>query len=235
MTVSNELLRAFGNEAKPLKSSAVTVSVDVRPSELVTKLSRVILEELIRLANHGLLDVVNEVGEEGILKYLKTLLYLRVLHVNGELKGKMSAYNKVTNYLVVPTFFYQLIFEIGEVRDDDYNIVFKPAYSISSEDLLALDELTSISDFLRRFPTLSVVTGMPNDKSGSLEFMAMQHVAHEVTSYRKDHPVYGFLAAFFEQQEFNEVTGTLHRIHYGSMEDYSLMMTTIMSRLTGGS
>lgn len=234
MTVSDKLLTAFGNEAQPLKSSAVTVTVDVRPSDLVTKLSRVIFEELIRLANSGMLDVVNEVGEEGILKYLKTLLYLRVLHVNGELKGQMSVYNKVTNYLVVPTFFYQILIEIGEARDDDYNIVFKPAYSIDSKDLLALDELTSISDFLRRFPTLSVVNGMPNDKSGSLEFMAMQHVAHEVTSYRKDHPVYGFLAAFFEQQEFNEVTGSLHRIHYGSMEDYSLMMTTIMSRLTGG-
>lgn len=234
MTVSNQLLKAFDNGAQPLKSSAVTVTVDVRPSELVTKLSRVLIEELIRLANHGMLDVVNEIGEEGILKYLKTLLYLRVLHVNGELKGTMSVYKKATNYLVVPTFFYQLLIEIGEVRDDDYNIVFKPAYSIDSSDLLALDELNSMSDFLRRFPTLSVVTGMPNDKSGSLEFMAMQHVSHEVTSYRKDHPVYGFLAAFFEQQEFNEVTGALHRIHYGSMEDYSLMMTTIMSRLSGG-
>lgn len=234
MTVSDKLLKAFDNEAQPLKSSAVTVTVDVQPSDLVSKLAQVISEELIRLANHGMLDVVNEIGTEGILKYLKTLLYLRVLHVNGELRGSMSSYSKSTNYLVVPTFFYQLLIEIGEVRDDDFNIVFKPAYSIESSDLLALDELMSISDFLRRFPTLSVVSGMPNDKSGSLEFMAMQHVSHEVTSYRKDHPVYGFLAAFFEQQQFNEVTGTLHRIHYGSMEDYSLMMTTIMSRLTGG-
>lgn len=233
--LSNSLMESVATQFSTSKSSAVVVTTDVTPSPLVEKFAELTLQELERNASTALLRELDQLAEDSILKYYKTLIYLRVLNVNGGLHGKMSVYRSVYRTLMVPTFLYQMLVSIGVSRDEDYNIIFKPAYSIDANDLLALEELVNISELLIRFEYLAQVPGLPKDETGELAFMAMHHVNGVVTSYRKDHPVYGFLASFFAQQEFNEVTGMMHRITYGNTSDYELMMATLLRKyLMGG-
>lgn len=235
MPLSNNILGLLDqNESKPVKASNVVVNVDVSPSSLVRKLSKIVFDEMIRLSETTAVSEVESLGSEGILKYLKTLVYLRVNRVNGSLKGALSKYNSAYRHLAVPVFMYQLLISIGEVWEDVYNITFHPVYSIEADDLLALEELIQISDLMTRLPQLAIVNGLPNDEGGELPFMAMQHVNGRVTSYRQDHPVYGFLASFFAQQEFNEITGSMHRIHYGNSDDYEMMMYSLMRKFSVG-
>lgn len=235
MPLSNNILGLMNqNESKPVKASNVVVNVDVSPSSLVCKLSKIVFDEMIRLSETTAVSEVESLGSEGILKYLKTLIYLRVNRVDGPLRGALSKYNSAYRHLAVPVFMYQLLISIGDVWEDVFNITFHPVYSIEADDLLALEELIQISDLMTRLPQLAIVNGLPNDEGGELPFMAMQHVNGKVTSYRQDHPVYGFLASFFAQQEFNEITGSMHRIHYGNSDDYEMMMYSLMRKFSIG-
>ena len=235
MFPNNHLSELVDTEFKPSRKSSVVVTVDVQPSPLVEKFAKLTVDELYRMSNTALARELDQLAEGSILRYYKTLIYLRVLNVNGELNGKMAQYRRLYRGFAVPTFLYQLLDNIGECRDDDYNVIFVPAYSIDANDLLALEDALKVSELLLQFEYLQKVTGLPNNLEGDLAFMAMHHVNGEVTSYRKDHPVYGFLASFFEQQEFNEVTGTMHRIYYGNASDYEQMMTTLLRKyLMGG-
>jgi len=49
------------------------------------------------------------------------------------------------------------------------------------------------------------VTGLPQESEGELESMMLCHVIGMVTSHKRSHPVYGFLASSFAQQKLNEV------------------------------
>lgn len=221
-------------EFKTSKASAVSVTVDVAPSPLIEKFAQITLDELYRMANKALSRELDQLESDSILKYYKTLTYLRVLTVNRGFTSQLQGYRDVYRSLVVPSFLYQMLVCIGEVRDEDYNIVFSPAYPIKGEDLLPLADLIKISELLIRFETLSYEIGGPNNRGGELAFMAMHHVNGQVTSYRKDHPLFGFLASFFQQEEFNQVTGTMCRIYYGDSSDYALMMATVLRKVLFG-
>jgi acyl-CoA synthetase (AMP-forming)/AMP-acid ligase II len=107
-------------------------------------------------------------------------------------------------------------------------------YSIDSKEILSVDQMKEISDAfltLRAIGFASVV-GMPNERSGELGFMACCHVEEVVTSYKDSHPIYGFLASFFQQAQLNEITGLMCRIVYGYDSDYKLAVRRIISNVS---
>lgn len=210
------------------RMSAIKVVVDVKPSKLFDTLSKAVFNELLRMANTAVVTQLEELGPDGILMYLKTLLYLRVNYSNGDAKPSIKDYRSLSKFVTVPSLLYQVLVSIGPARDDSYGIVFEPAYSITDSELLSPEEVAYISDLLSTFPTLSAVSGIPTTREGDLLFMAMNHVNGVITSYKESHPVYGFLAAFFQQMQYSEVTGSMSRILYGTMDDYNLLVETGM-------
>jgi len=232
MITSN--LQSFFTDSKPVRKSTVRVEVSMKPSVLLKAESAEILRELQRLAPYsGYKDVV-DLEEEDILRYLNSLVWMRCHRVSGAQDKAYQPYRPLYNSLEVPVLPYQLLIAMGEAYDASFAITFIPEYQIASEDLLAPEELLNLSSIFRSMRTIGFksVTGLPNDVSGELDFMAMSHVDSEVTSYRESHPVYGFLASFFAQQQLNAITGSMSRMVYGYDSDYRVEISAIHNSMT---
>jgi hypothetical protein len=124
---------------------------------------------------------------------------------------------------------------MGVAYDRDFSIEFKPEYSIEEAELLSPDEVLAVSNLFRGFEQsgLKLVQGLPSDPNGDLDFMALCHVEDFVVGYRKAHPVYGFLASFFNQQKLNDVTGMMCRVIYGYDTDYKVQISSLCQSITG--
>jgi hypothetical protein len=218
---------------KKARESYVTTTVDVTPSELLMEVARCVKSECDRLVPYAEYKPVASLSVEDIHKYFSTLTWMRCQHVQDATSKIYLAYRNLYKIVEVPTFIYQLMISIGEVLDSDYAIRFQPVYSVDSKELLSVEQMKQVSDVFLDLRSLgfSSVTGMPNDREGELGFMACCHVKGVVTSYKDSHPVYGFLAAFFKQQELNEITGLMSRIIYGYDSDYILAVRGILSSL----
>jgi hypothetical protein len=224
------------SDKKNLNKATITVEVEMKPSTLMEALASELLKELQRIMPYAGFEDVSKLSEKDICKYLNTLVWMRCQHVNGPSQS-YKEYKPLERLVAVPVMAYQLLVSIGVAVDRDYSIQFIPAYSISGEDLLAPDQIAEISDVFLRLERngMKLVFGMPKDVNGELDFMALCHVEGTVLGYRQSHPVYGFLAAFFEQKKLNEVTGLLCRIIYGYDSDYKLQITQVFRALNSGS
>jgi hypothetical protein len=216
-----------------MKASTVKVAVQMEPSGLLSTVATELLRELNRLAPYSGYHDVADLEEGDILKYLSTLVWMRCKHVDIAEDKAYKKYKNLYYHLEVPVLPYQMLIAMGRAYDRDFNIEFCPEYSIDSSDLLSPDELLSLSNILRSLTQsgFQSVTGLPKERDGELDFMAMCHVKEEIVSYRDSHPVYGFLAAFFKQQELNEITGALCRVVYGYESDYNIYVSQIMTTL----
>jgi len=176
-----------------------------------------------------------DVDVEGIRKYLSTLSFMRRVRVAGLNDRVTQAYRGFTRSVACPVLWYQVLLGIGKAIDRDYSIEFIPGTSISESDLLAPEEMQMISDVMFRLQNngFKVVAGIPLQEEGELDFMAMAHVGETVLSYRKSHPVYGFLASFFASQEVSQALGALVRIKYGYDSDYRLMLSRVVASVGG--
>jgi hypothetical protein len=230
----NATLQSIFSDSKNMKQVSVVTRVDVTPSELMETLAKGIFAEIQRLVPYSEYPGTAELEPTDILKYLKTLVWLRVCHVNQNFGEVGAPYKRLMRTLEVPVLPYQLLIAIGETYDHDYAIRFVPEYSIESADLLSPSEMRALSEVMLTLRVIGFasVTGLPRDPEGDLAFMALSHVENFVSGYRNDHPVYGFLASFFRQQELNEVTGTMCRIIYGYDSDYDVMIRSIMAKLS---
>jgi len=232
----NKKLQSEWKDEKTSTSSFIDVYVELNPSTLVTKLAHCYLNELHRVAGNAGSRALDEVEEADILKYLVTLHWMRVCHSVGDPSKSYQMYRKLYSKLSVPVLTYQTLLGVGEAIDRDYAIRFIPVVpSIKATDLLAPDELRKLSDLMLSFQQsgFKLVTGLPPESAGELEFMAMSHVDEVVRSYRKSHPVYGFLASFFSQQQLNQVTGSLSRIVYGYETDYEVNVARLVATIGG--
>lgn len=233
MSNINQHLADHFSGFKPIVEATIKVTVELTPSVLLEKLAKEIHSEFERIAPYAGYKAVENLGPDDFLKYLKTLVWLRCGRVLNEEKATRP-YRSLYRMVAVPVLAYQLMISIGEAIDRDFGIKFIPAYSIGAEDILAPEEVEAISDLFSRFENhgLKVVYGLPRDTEGELDFMAMCSVEGIVRSYRKSHPVYGFLAAFFEQKKLNEVTGMMCKTLYGYHSDYELYVTQLYRRLS---
>jgi hypothetical protein len=220
----NTTLSSTLEDAKKMREQVVTVNVEVEPSKLMDSLAEGLLAEILRLVPYQGYKLTEELSVEDILKYLLTLIWMRVCHVNSETSKAYAGYRNLAKRVEVPAIVYQLMICIGEAFDKDFSIRFLPRYSVDSEMLLSPDELLALSDIMLNLKEIgfACVTGLPRTREGELDFMAICHVEEVVKSYRDSHPVYGFLASFFAQKELNEVTGLMCRIVYGYDSDYQM-------------
>lgn len=229
----NATLQSQFNDSKPMNFATINIAVEMNPSRLVDKLSREICSDMLRIASFTGTDVISVEPEE-VLKYLKTLTFIRVGLVNGDRNEAFLSYTRLIRHLSVPVMFYQCLIAMGIAVDRDYAIRFNPVYSIDSNDLLSPESMIEMSETMQRLETngFKIVVGIPRDVEGELDFMALSHVEENVCGYKRSHPVYGFLASFFAQQQLNEITGSMCRILYGYDTDYELYVTSIYKALT---
>lgn len=233
--ISDQLANQFVNEPISTKAT-LTVHTSVDPSNLVGDLAFVLHNELHRVLGGAGTHLLSGVSVDDVRKYINTVIWMRVNHVNNVRDQVTKDYAPLHRKIAVPVLVYQLLIGIGEVLDRDYGLLFKPEINLGVDDILGAAELLKLSNvmFTAQNNGFKVVGGLPNNPAGELPFMAMQHVANTVTSYRKDHPVYGFLAAFFKQEQLNSVTGEMHRVVYGYESDYAVNLAHLISVIGGG-
>lgn len=229
----NSAMQSMFNDSKPMNVATINVAVEMNPSKLVEKLAKEIHSDMLRIANLTGVGVIDVESEE-ILKYLKTLTFLRVSLVNGDQNKALSGYTRLVKHLNIPVMFYQCLIAMGVAVDRDFSIQFNPVYSIDSTDLLSPESMIEISDIMSRLEMngLKIVEGIPRDPEGELDFMALSHVEEQVLGYKRSHPVYGFLASFFAQKQLSDVTGMMCRVLYGYDSDYELYVTSIYNALS---
>lgn len=231
----NATLQSKFEDSKLMNMSLVEVTVELSNSSLMTTMASKLLAELRRVAPYAGYSPVEDLTEQDIERYLSTLMWMRVCNVLESRDKSWSAYKPIRNTVAVPVLMYQLLLCVGIAYDKDYNLEFLPAYKITQENLLSVAEMDKLSSIFRQFEDagIKVVYGIPKDPRGELDFMAMSHVQEEVLSYKKSHPVYGFLAAFFRQQQLNETTGNLCRIIYGYESDYKYQIDALFNAIDG--
>lgn len=213
---------------EPHVESMVKQTVKLEPSDLISDMARLENMEMQRVMRFTTNNVV--LSTEEIEKYFKTIIYLRVLQVTGGKKFSTYA-NFAMKTMNIPVRLYQIILSLGEAIDRDYGIKFVPSMELDAEMLLGLTELQELSDKISvLIPEgyLVVETGLPTTTNGELGFMACLLVNDEkVYSYRKDHPVYGFIASFFKSELISKAFSIDYRMYYGSVEDYKAMLGRI--------
>jgi hypothetical protein len=231
----NSTLQSQFNDSKLMNMPTIEVPVNVSSSQMVSIMADKLLAEFNRMAPYAGYTAVSELTSKDIERYLKTLLYLRVCTVMDKADKSTNTYRPVVKNIAIPVLFYQLLICIGKAYDSDYNLEFYPAYSITEDDILSVDEMASLSQLFRAFENsgMKVVYGLPRDSTGELDFMAMSHVEDVIVSYRRSHPVYGFLASFIRQKELNEVTGQMSRVIYGYESDYKYQLDALLSAING--
>lgn len=228
MAISAQLTSMF-NDVKPMNDPTIECNVELSPSKLMGRLAQEILEEMKRIMPYVGYDSVSQLNVDDIKKYLSTLVWMRCEYASNTSSKAFNAYRSGYKYFAVPVVLSQMLLAIGRAYDRDYAISFIPTYTIREDCLLSVAQMCAVSDILRRMENngLKLVYGLPNDVNGELDFMALCHVEGVVKGYRKSHPVYGFLASFFEQKKFNEVTGMMCRVFYGYASDYEMHVTRL--------
>lgn len=231
----NDRMQSMFTDYKPVNEPTLVVRVNLQTDKMVEVLAQTLMSELIRVAGPVGEAMLAGVDVEGIRKYLSTLSFMRRARVAGLNDRVTQAYRGFTRSVACPVLWYQVLLGIGKAIDRDYSIEFIPDTSISESDLLAPEEMQMISDVMFRLQNngFKVVAGIPTQEEGELDFMAMAHVGETVLSYRKSHPVYGFLASFFASQEVSQALGALVRIKYGYDSDYRVMLSRVVASVGG--
>lgn len=231
----NEKMQSMFNDFKPMNEPTIVIEVGFEPTQMVKDLANAYMAELVRVAGPVGEFMLRDVCAEDIHRYLCTLSWMRRTRTVGLNDKSTQAYRHLVRRIAVPVMWYQVLVGIGVATDKDYSICFIPKTSIRESDLLAPEEMLAISDVMFRLQNngFKVVAGIPLSEEGELDFMAMSHVEQLVLSYRKSHPVYGFLASFFATQEVSSALGTLVRIRYGYDSDYRVLLSKVVAS-TGG-
>jgi hypothetical protein len=229
-------LQSMFSDLKQVNKATVVVKVEMNPSQLVGKLAKCYLDELHRVSGYMAVPEIDDLEVEDIMKYLYTLTWMRVCHCVSPSDPNFAKYKRIYRRIAVPVLAYQYNLCIGEATDRDFSIKFVPEFTIEANQLFSPEEMVALSDIMIRQQNngFKIVNGLPNEVDGELDFMAMCHVGQEVLSYRKTHPVYAFMASFFEQQKLNDVTGMMCRVLYGYDTDYELFLSRIVSSIGGG-
>lgn len=231
----NEKMQSMFNDYNQVNEPTIQITVNFVGTGMVVALAEILRKEMVRVAGVAGDSYLKGLSVEGIRKYLTTLSWMRCVRVTGLSNKTTQAYRHFNHSIAVPVVWYQVLIGIGRAYDRDYSIEFVPGASISESDLLAPEEMQTVSDIMFALQNngFKVVAGIPSDEMGELDFMAMAHVEETVLSYRKTHPVYGFLASFFATEEVSKALGALVRIRYGMDSDYRVMLSRVVASLGG--
>lgn len=203
----------------------VKVTVVMDPSGMITKLAHLYADDIARMLGVRGGNAIMDMNEKNLLRYFRTALYARVLQVNSSWhEAKAHHLRAVTRTAGLPIVLANVLAQVGSAIDKDYGLRFVPKYEIDADDFMPADEFQAMSDQLRQLEDcgLKLVYGLPKDLDGSLAFMACEFCADDssIRSYRRDHPVYGFYAAFFRNLQTAEVVVGPKRVLYGHIDMY---------------
>lgn len=231
----NTKIQSLFDDYKLTNEPTIVVTVEFQPGKLVEDLAQALVNELFRVAGPVGERFLSGLDAEDIRKYLCTLSFMRRVRVAGLNNHVTQLYRPFNNNVAVPVLWYQVLIGIGKAMDRDYSIQFVPGTSINESDLLGPEEMRTISNLMFQFQNhgFKVVAGIPKGEDGELDFMAMAHVEETMLSYRKSHPVYGFLASFFATKEVSQALGALVRIRYGYDSDYAVMLSRVVASSGG--
>lgn len=233
--VDGEMLKfaesAFGN---PLSLPMAKVTVKLEPTGMIDVLSAKYAKEIERILSVKGGSVSIDLSEKVLLKYFTTALYMRVIDCTDARTPKgfewfRSQTRSFTNLVV----FANLLVQVGVAVDKEYGLKFVPTFEPELSDLLSFEEFTEISDTLSQLEDhgLKSVVGLPSDKSGSLAFMACEYFESDdsIRSYRREHPVFGFYAAFFRNIQVESMVAGPKRIIYGYRSQYEMYISEMVS------
>lgn len=229
-------IQSMFNDFKQMNQPTIEIKVELVPSKMMADLAQLYFAELHRICGSSGDVLLKEVDADKILRYLSTLVWMRCCHCTSATSPSLKAYGHLRHAAAIPVIVYQILVSIGIAYDRDYAIKFVPGTTIQEELLLEPNEMQRLSDlfFSLQNSGFPLVAGIPRGIEGELDFMALAHVEHVVVGYRKSHPVFGFYASFFTQQELNQVVGALSRIVYGYESDYRAILGHLVSSMGGG-
>lgn len=214
-----------------LPVNTVVVEVTLEPSNLFREAANVYFlegERVMRFTSNPNFSI----SEDEFLNYFSTLLYLRVARVNGVQDATTKNYMADFRTYNVPAFIHNLLSSIGKAIDYDFGFEFVPKVKVDVNSLLGASEMRDISKrlaMMAREGLVCVDTGISLLPTGELALMATMNISEEILSYRKDHPIYGFYAAFFKHNLVSEMLDPkMLRIKYGSANDYNMLVQQIV-------
>lgn len=223
--------QAFGN---PLSLPMAKVTVKLDPTGMVDILSMKYAKEIDRIISVKGGSNTVDMSAQALLKYFNTALFMRTIQVNDAQAPKgyewFRAMSRSFTNLVV---FANLLVQVGIAIDKEYGLKFVPMYEPEANTLMTRVEFEELSDALLQLEThgLKVVQGLPSDKGGSLPFMACEFIESDesIRSYRREHPVFGFYAAFFRNIQVEQMVIGPKRILYGYRQQYEMYISEMVS------
>lgn len=199
---------------------------------LVQKLAFELSKEITRVAG-ARRDLV--LTADVLEKFLLTTLVLRVEQTTNSLR---QGYRTGLLGIRVPVIWYQVLTKIGVCVDRDFGLKFTPVVpEIDSNLMLSPSEIQDITAVFMLLENFGIATtdGFPQGSDGDLSFMATSLASNSDTyvTYRKDHPVIGFLASLAGIQCLNTALLPMWRISYGSVTSFEEMIQGVVIHTNG--
>lgn len=154
-----------------------------------------------------------------MVKYLNTLLYLRILTVKRD--HSRNRWLDQVPYPTVPAFFAVFLENVGVARDQTLGIEIVPEFGGSAEDVLEPQEFRRLSYELARFGKagFEYATALPRGVEGSWDLMTMQLIQGEIRNQDgKAHVIYALLGSLYTQTITEGVL--LPRVTYGRVDRF---------------
>lgn len=226
------LEQVFQDNFQPvLARNSVDVRVKIETSSLFTDAAKVYSLEADRVMRFTSNERFQITPAE-FQSYFETLLWLRVKHVNSEQDATTRLYRNKFRTFVIPAFVSILINSVGIAKDVDFGFRFIPEMNVELDRLMSVEDMIALSDklsVLNMEGLTCVETGLSTYETGDLNIMAVLNIQGEILSYKKNHPVYGFYAAFFNSTLLADtISPSILRIRYGSVNDYQAYVTQIV-------
>lgn len=161
-----------------------------------------------------------------MVKYLNTLLYLRILIVNRDPSRKRWL-DRVP-YPTIPAFFAVFLANVGIARDQTLGIEIIPEFGGSAEDVLEPQEFQDFSYELARFDKagLEYAKVFPRGIDGSWDLMTMQLIQGEIRNQDgKAHVIYALLGSLYTQSITEGVL--LPRVTYGRVDRFRSLVAEL--------
>lgn len=223
--------QAFGG---PISLPMAKVTVKLQPTGMIDVLAKQYSKEIERILSVKGGSVAVDLSEKALLKYFTTALYMRVIQVTDAHAPKGCEWFRVAarsfSNLIV---FANLLVQVGVAVDKEYGLKFIPSFEPDATNLLTGAEFMEMSDTFLQLEShgLKIVMGLPADKVGSLPFMACEYFESDdsIRSYRREHPVFGFYAAFFRNIQAEEMLAGPKRIIYGYRQQYEMYISEMVS------
>lgn len=206
-----------------------TEEVDFSTSNIFNEISDIIADDANWIARAELNAGAKYIDPAHMVKYLRTLVFMRVSWVNNSLTAD---YRQIRDQLFIPSFFGVIIPAIGEVDDKEDGVVLTPVFNYSDKEFdklfLGPKDMLELSRKIGRIVDdgFKASRGWTTDKTGELDFMALTVIENTVKSYRRGSKTMAIYAALFTKMALERVT-LPYRVTYGKVSQYRMDLSTL--------